>query len=185
MSPELVVTDETIVNGPWTAPPTIVYEGGTVIVRQLVYPLHDIISLTIPKVTGTAVINGTEAHIHVSGAQGVDTMRVELVHANVIIGKFATIDVSDPSAKTKGAHGGCVHYFVASVESTSTDYSVLVAARELPCKSARRNVWLVSGVTIGLLGLLLVAFALLYVFRTTVLRWAHTNSAMDDEAYSI
>lgn len=122
--------------------------------------------------------------MQVSDEQGDSTQRVNLVQATQSIqGSFDNIEVMPPrNGDVKSADGRCVDYFVGSEDRNSNSLSVLVAAKPSKCESQRFSPWVYVGVTVGIIGILVVALGVLIVVRDTAQRWARIVAVADDEA---
>lgn len=55
------------------------------------------------------------------------------------------------------------------------DMSVLMVAREVDCKTSGRS-WIITGVVLGIVGVLIIAVGLLFLFRDTAQRWARRGA---------
>lgn len=60
------------------------------------------------------------------------------------------------------------------------ELSVLVVTMPSVCKSGT-SVWLITGITIGVFGLLVVVFGVIWFSRDALMRWMHTDYEVFDE----
>lgn len=78
----------------------------------------------------------------------------------------------------KDASGKCFTYMAVSQDQQGAVLSVLLVPREERCRSSGRR-WVISGVTIGLVGGAVILFGVLWLGRDTCQRWARGSPDAD------
>lgn len=153
------MTHETVINGTWSAPAVVIFSGDDAVVQ----------------VNGSARVGGGVAVIEISGSTSTDgggegTERRILVSAtNGVEGAFMRVELK---GQKRGADGKCYGYFAATQDQQQQSLSVLLVPREEPCKVRTSRTWIIAGVTMGVLGSLLILFGVLWVGRDLFQRWA-------------
>lgn len=95
------------------------------------------------------------------------------MNATSLNGAFNRIELS---GQKKDASGKCFGYMAVSQEQQGATLSVLLVPREEVCRDGGKSRrWVITGVTLGVVGATVIGFGILWLWRDTCQRWARGN----------
>ena len=133
-------------------------------------------------VNGTAIIPQSTVTLVIDEVFN-DTKRFTLVEATQVSGRFSNVQLNDEEVRRiddqcRTSRGG-------GQDSQATSVSVLLVSTETQCEANNSvNRWVVLGVIVGVIGLLVIAVGLLFLFRDIALVIAR-RAAEDEERFVI
>ena len=120
---------------------------------------------SIVRVNGSAHVGGVAIIELSANHSNSDTVRRVLVSASGgLDGMYSQIDLKGQQQRDTNS-GRCYTYFSAGQAQQSGSLSVLLVPKEEQCKASISRTWLITGITMGVIGGLLITCGMLWVGR--------------------